>query len=89
MHITLAFTVSAAGLLLMGATASSAPALAFVALLASTASMATDTLNVREGGHPLMWPALALHLHPADCSMTCAVCSFCLLSFYRQLAEAA
>ncbi len=35
----------------MGATASSAPALAFVALLASTASMATDTLNVSELGH--------------------------------------
>lgn len=51
MHITAAFAVSAAGLLLMGATASSAPALAFVALLASTASMATDTLNVSELGH--------------------------------------
>ena len=72
----------------MGVTAASAPALAFVALLASTASMATDTLNVSEQGHLLLWPALALHLRPADCSTTCAACSFCQLSvMVQQLAE--
>ena len=68
----------------MGATASSAPALAFMALLASTASMATDTLNVSMGGHPLLCPALILHCLPAACSMTSVSSSFCQLSVMVQ-----
>ena len=68
----------------MGATASNVPALAFVALLASTASMATDTLNVREGGHLILQPTHALYLCPVDCSMTCTVCSFRQLSVMVQ-----
>lgn len=43
----------------MGATASSAPALAFVALLASTASMATDTLNLSYIASIMEGPAAA------------------------------